>query len=105
MQTKHFLQPTDSDDKSDEPDAISKKRIIVFEERKSEARSRRVNVRSRTTIDDITLEILKEAFEKNNYISLEQRQELVERTGLTHRTVKHWFLNRRFLLKRGRAVK
>uniref|UniRef100_A0AC34FF50 Homeobox domain-containing protein n=1 Tax=Panagrolaimus sp. ES5 TaxID=591445 RepID=A0AC34FF50_9BILA len=55
---------------------------------------------SRSTFSQDQLDILENAFLRNNYPNQEERQELVQRTQLPEARIQVWFSNRRAKLRR-----
>ncbi len=53
--------------------------------------------KARTAFTDSQLQSLEKAFDKQKYLSVQDRQELAAKLGLTDTQVKTWFQNRRFV--------
>ncbi|KAH7868261.1 uncharacterized protein C8R40DRAFT_1178004 [Lentinula edodes] len=57
-------------------------------------------IRRRTTLNNSQLEILRTAFNKNNYATIEVVARLVDQTGLTTSQIRAWYEYQRRLMKR-----
>jgi hypothetical protein len=55
--------------------------------------------KARTAFSDSQLQSLEKAFDKQKYLSVQDRQELAAKLGLTDTQVKTWFQNRRYFQK------
>ena len=82
--------------------------IILFVEDESGCSSREAQLRkqrkARTAFTDYQLQTLERSFEKQKYLSVQDRQELAAKLNLTDTQVKTWYQNRRTKWKRTTSV-
>ena len=86
LSTSHLLIKTDDDD-DDEERRIHHPAFAANLPRKPR--------KARTAFTDSQLQSLERAFDKQKYLSVQDRQELAAKLSLTDTQVKTWFQNRR----------
>ena len=97
-----YLSP--SDDRSSEHGGASNTSITGSNHPNSAGDHSRKQRKARTAFTDYQLQTLERSFEKQKYLSVQDRQELAAKLNLTDTQVKTWYQNRRTKWKRTTSV-